>query len=49
MVLLDQDSFLTQLTKILEKSRETGTIYVTFKRCASYPQPQPTAPRSPPP
>ena len=32
MVLLDQDAFLTQLTKILEKSRSAGTIYVTFKR-----------------
>ena len=34
MVLLDQDAFLNQLTKILEKTRSTGTIYVTFKRCA---------------
>ena len=32
MVLLDQHAFLTQLTKILEKSRSAGTIYVTFKR-----------------
>ena len=34
MVLLDPDAFLTQLTRILERSRDTGTIYVTFKRCA---------------
>lgn len=33
MTLLDQDSFLTQLTKMLQKSRASGTIYVTFKRC----------------
>ena len=44
-MLLDQDSFLTQLTKILEKSRETGTIYVTFKRCASRPAPKRMPPR----
>ena len=34
MVLLDADAFLTQLTRILEKSRDSGTIYVTMKRCA---------------
>lgn len=33
MTLLDQDSFLNQLTKILEKSKTSGTIYVTFKKC----------------
>jgi hypothetical protein len=36
-MLLDPDSFLTQLTKSLEKSRSSGTIYVTFKRCKSPP------------
>ena len=39
MTLLDQDSFLNQLTKILEKSRGTGTIYVTFKKCERSPAP----------
>ena len=34
MVLLDADAFLTQLTRILEKSRDSGTIYVTMKRYA---------------
>ena len=33
MVLLDQDSFLTQLTRMLANSRTSGTVYVTFKRC----------------
>ena len=33
MVLLEPDAFLTQLTKILDKSKGTGTIYVTMKRC----------------
>ena len=34
MVLLDADAFLTQLTRILESTREKGTMYVTMKRCA---------------
>ena len=34
MVLLDPDAFLTQFTRILEKSRAKGTIYVTLKRYA---------------
>ena len=34
MVLLDPDAFLTQLTRVLEKNRSGGTIYVTMKRCA---------------
>ena len=34
MVQLDPDAFLTQLTRILERSRGQGTLYVTFKRCA---------------
>lgn len=33
MVLLDSDGFLTQLTRMLEKSREKGVVYVTMKRC----------------
>uniref|UniRef100_A0A7S3BJB0 Signal recognition particle 14 kDa protein n=1 Tax=Haptolina ericina TaxID=156174 RepID=A0A7S3BJB0_9EUKA len=34
MVQLDPDAFLTQLTRILERSRGQGTLYVTFKRYA---------------
>uniref|UniRef100_A0A7S0Q5G9 Signal recognition particle 14 kDa protein n=1 Tax=Coccolithus braarudii TaxID=221442 RepID=A0A7S0Q5G9_9EUKA len=34
MVLLDADAFLTQLTRILENTREKGTMYVTMKRYA---------------
>ena len=34
MVLLDSDAFLTHLTRILEKSRGTGTVQITMKRCA---------------
>ena len=36
-MLLEQDAFLNRLTSILQKSRGTGTIYVTFKRCACLP------------
>jgi len=34
MTLLDSDGFLTQLTRMLEKSREKGGVMVTMKRCA---------------
>ena len=34
MVKSDPDGFLTQLTRILEKNRSGGTIYVTMKRYA---------------
>ncbi|KAL1520074.1 hypothetical protein AB1Y20_023549 [Prymnesium parvum] len=34
MTLLDPDAFLTQLTRILERSRGQGTLYVTMKRYA---------------
>ena len=34
MTILEPDAFLTQLTRILERSRTSGTIYVTMKRCA---------------
>ena len=32
MVLLEADAFLTQLTRILEKSKSVGTIYITMKK-----------------
>jgi len=31
-MLLEPDAFLTQLTRILERSKSCGTIYVTMKR-----------------
>lgn len=37
MVLLDADAFLTHLTRILEKSRGSGTVQITMKRCALLP------------
>ncbi|EOD34574.1 hypothetical protein EMIHUDRAFT_59302, partial [Emiliania huxleyi CCMP1516] len=37
MVLHDADGFLTQLTRMLERSREKGAVYVTMKRCAFAP------------
>eukprot|EP00966_Prymnesium_polylepis_P004784 109825-Prymnesium_polylepis.1 len=51
MTLLDPDAFLTQLTRILEKSRGNGTLYVTMKRCAPHPahsSPWRLAPACPP-
>ncbi len=35
MVLLDSDAFLTHFSRILEKSRGTGTVQITMKRCTS--------------
>ena len=43
MVLLDSDAFLTHFSRILEKSRGTGTVQITMKRCA------PAAPLAAPP
>ena len=34
MTLLDNDAFLTNLTRILEKSRGKGSVQITMKRCA---------------
>ena len=34
MVLLDNDAFLTNLSRMLEKSRGKGTVQITMKRCA---------------
>ena len=34
MVLLDSDAFLTHFSRILEKSRGTGTVQITMKRYA---------------
>ncbi|KAI8909417.1 hypothetical protein PhCBS80983_g00704 [Powellomyces hirtus] len=34
MPLLSNDAFLSQLTKLYEKSKEKGTVYVTMKRYA---------------
>uniref|UniRef100_A0A7S2G1U2 Signal recognition particle 14 kDa protein n=1 Tax=Octactis speculum TaxID=3111310 RepID=A0A7S2G1U2_9STRA len=32
MVVVDQDTFLTQLTKMYEESRDQGTVSITLKR-----------------
>ncbi|RUS33248.1 signal recognition particle 14-like protein [Jimgerdemannia flammicorona] len=32
MTLLDNDAFLTQLTRCFEKSKANGTVYITMKR-----------------
>ena len=45
MTLLDQDAFLTRFSKALEESRSSGTVYVTFKRCACLPR-RPPGPSS---
>ena len=37
VMLHDADGFLTQLTRMLERSREKGAVYVTMKRCAFAP------------
>lgn len=34
MTLMDNDAFLTNLTRILEKSRAKGSVQITMKRCA---------------
>eukprot|EP00897_Mesotaenium_endlicherianum_P003138 jgi/Mesen1/2852/ME000174S02100 len=32
MVMLEADPFLNELTKLYERNKTTGTVYVTFKR-----------------
>ncbi|RUS19285.1 signal recognition particle, SRP9/SRP14 subunit [Endogone sp. FLAS-F59071] len=32
MTILDNDAFLTQLTRCFEKSKKAGTLYITMKR-----------------
>ena len=32
-VLLDLDPFLNELTKLYEQSKNSGTVWVTLKRC----------------
>jgi len=32
MVLLENDSFLTELTKLYNSKKESGTVFITFKR-----------------
>ena len=32
MVLLENDQFLTELTKMYERNRESGSVWVTMKR-----------------
>lgn len=33
MVLLENDLFLNELTKLYIKTKNSGTVFITFKRC----------------
>jgi hypothetical protein len=33
MVLLENDAFLTELTKLFVKTREKGSVFLTYKKC----------------
>ncbi|XP_022907302.1 signal recognition particle 14 kDa protein [Onthophagus taurus] len=41
MVLLENDVFLTELTKLFQKARQTGSVMMTFKRYDGYDKPIP--------
>lgn len=41
MVLLENDTFLTELTKMFQKSRNTGTVTLTMKRYDGRTKPKP--------
>ncbi|KAL4238650.1 RNA-binding signal recognition particle subunit srp14 [Mactra antiquata] len=41
MVLLENDTFLTELTKLFQKSRNTGTVTLTMKRYDGRIKPKP--------
>ncbi|XP_064484350.1 signal recognition particle 14 kDa protein-like [Ornithodoros turicata] len=41
MVLLENDSFLCELTKLFQKYRTTGSVYVTMKRYDGKVKPKP--------
>ncbi|XP_065167576.1 signal recognition particle 14 kDa protein [Atheta coriaria] len=47
MVLLENDAFLTELTKMFQKSRTTGSVSMTFKRHDGHNKPTPRAGRPP--
>ena len=33
MGLVDNDSFLTELTKLFTSTKTSGTVFLTFKKC----------------
>lgn len=41
MVLLENDTFLTELTKLFQKARTSGTVTLTMKRYDGRTKPQP--------
>ncbi|XP_031559541.1 signal recognition particle 14 kDa protein-like [Actinia tenebrosa] len=41
MVLLDNDGFLTQLTYLVQKSRTSGSVYITLKKYNGQTKPKP--------
>ncbi|XP_045465435.1 signal recognition particle 14 kDa protein [Harmonia axyridis] len=47
MVLLENDMFLTELTKLFQKARATGSVSMTFKRYDGINRPVPREGRPP--
>ncbi|CAH0551276.1 unnamed protein product [Brassicogethes aeneus] len=47
MVLLENDSFLSELTKLFQKARLDGSVSMTFKRYDGYNRPIPREGRPP--
>lgn len=41
MVLLDNENFLAELTKLFQKSRSSGSVYITMKQYYGQTKPQP--------
>ncbi|GIY35859.1 signal recognition particle 14 kDa protein [Caerostris darwini] len=41
MVLLENESFLTELTRLFQKSRNSGSVYITMKRYDGRTKPKP--------
>ncbi|XP_072031386.1 signal recognition particle 14 kDa protein-like [Amphiura filiformis] len=41
MVLLDNDTFLTELTRLFKKTRSSGSVYVTMKQYYGQTKPKP--------
>ncbi|XP_002739221.1 signal recognition particle 14 kDa protein-like [Saccoglossus kowalevskii] len=46
MVLLENDAFLNELTKLFQKSRTTGSVYLTMKKYHGQVKPKPKASKS---
>ncbi|KAK9702185.1 Signal recognition particle 14kD protein [Popillia japonica] len=47
MVLLENDAFLNELTKLFQKARNTGSVTMTFKRYDGHTKPKPRPGRPP--